>query len=124
MKKKVLLITGAVLTTVILTAAVTCIVGACRYVSNVPEIIPRETAFTVKTGTTVTPEDLADIKCEGDYSAGFRIHATNIDDTKLSDDRSSVYVGDSEGTIHVEIIARGLRSEAGEPRKVTINVVP
>ena len=124
MKKKVLLTIGAVLTTVILTAAVTCIIGACRYVRNVPEIIPRETAFTVKAGTTVTPQDLADFKCEGDYSAGFLIQDTNIDGTKLSDDKSSVYVGDSEGTILVEIIARGLRSEAGEPRKVTINVVP
>ena len=95
-----------------------------RYVSNVPKITPKRMTFSVPEMSTITPEDLVDIECNGDYKAWFLLLESDSDSVELSEDKTSLCVGNDGGTIRLQVIARGLRSEGRESDIIEIVVIP
>ena len=91
--------------------AIICAAGVFSYVSNVPKVYPKFLIVDLKAGETVRYDELADFKCVGGYHAYLAITDTNIPTAKLSEDKESIYVGDSRGYIHLSVIAIGDHSE-------------
>lgn len=91
--------------------------GAYDYVEQVPDITPIAESMTFPTNTTITAEDLADIR----KSTYTKIFVDNIDGAvpELNDNNTSINTGESAGTFDVIIDAKG---ENSEHRDVTITV--
>lgn len=91
--------------------AIICVVGVAQYVLNVPKITPKFLTVNLSAGQTVRYDELADFKCVGGYHGELMISDTNIPTAKISDDRESIYVGDSRGYIHLDVVGIGDHSE-------------
>ena len=109
-KKNLLLICIAVVSFAAVIVLV-CVGGVARYVLNVPKITPKFMTVNLEAGETVRYDELADFKCVGGYDVSLSIIDTNIPTAKISDDKESVYVGDSRGYIHLNVTETGDHSE-------------
>lgn len=80
--------------------------GLKDYMDKVPDVTPKE-SVTVKTGQTLTAEDMFDITCKGDYRVSLSILDSDIPDAKVTGEKQALFVGSSQGTIQVLICATG-----------------
>lgn len=122
-KKKKIILAIAIPAAVILVIGIFCLAGVYRYVSNVPKITPKKQVFEIRKESTVTPEDLADIECNGGYKSYFVIVDPGSGSFDLSDDKASLSVGDEEETVHVQVCAVGDHSEGRSSDVIEIKVV-
>ena len=109
---------------VIAVFGIICSIDVYRYVSNVPKITLRQSTYEIPSMTTIVPGDLVDIECNGEYKAWFLLLDGDTNGLKLSEDKTSLYVGDDKGVIHLQVIARGLHSEGRESDTIEISVIP
>lgn len=110
-KKKIIITAIAIPVALLLIIGIISGIGVYRYVSNVPKITPKQDTFYVFENTTLTPEDLVDIECNGEYEASFYIVDSGSNSIELSEDKSSLYLGPEKGTIHLQVCAIGKHSE-------------
>ena len=87
--------------------------GVYRYTSNVPKLTPNNWLQDVASDNTFSWNNLYKIKCKGEYDVELSILDTNIPDAKITEDKSSVYVGRNSGYIHLLAVGHGRHSERG-----------
>lgn len=89
------------------------------YIDKVPKITPKE-SVTVQTGQTLTVDDIFDVECKGEYRMRLTISETEIPDAEISDDKQSVYVGSTPGTIRITAGGSGEVAEWAENENVIV----
>ena len=103
-----------ILLAIIAVIALICGMGVYRYTSNVPKLSLHNVVYDLLGSSTYSASDMVDVKCRGGYKLMMYIMDTNISTAKLSDDKSSIYTGDTSGYIHVSIVGVGDHSEGGK----------
>lgn len=90
--------------------------GLKDYMDKVPDIIPKE-SVAVKSGQTLTAEDMFDITCKGDYRVSLSILDSDIPDAKVTEEKQALFVGSSQGTIQVLICVTGEVAETVDAKQ-------
>ena len=93
--------------------------GVKDYMDKVPDITPKE-KVTVKTGQTLTAEDMFDITCKGDYKVSLNIMDSDIPDAKVTEEKQALFVGSSQGTIRVLICVTGEVAESTDAENTIV----
>ncbi|MDE6624753.1 MAG: hypothetical protein K2K56_00125 [Lachnospiraceae bacterium] len=85
-----------------------CLLGILsikNYIDKVPKLTVKELG-SVEVGQTLELLDMVNVECKGDYQLALAIDS-EIADAKVSEDKQSLFVGSSPGTIRVTITGYG-----------------
>lgn len=118
-KKKIIFVVSGV---VLLFVAIVLFLGFGMkdYVDKVPKITPKN-EVSAAAGQTLSIEDIFDVECKGEYELNLSLADTDVFDAKVSDDKQTLYVGSSAGTITVSVTGYGEVAEpVGEENTVTV----
>ena len=96
--------------------------GIKNYVDKVPKITPKS-EISVMAGQTMATEDMFAVECKGKYELNLQIIESNIADAKVSDDKQTLYVGSSAGTIKIGVSGYGEVAEpVQEENRITVTL--
>lgn len=93
---------------VVIAGIVVCLLGMVsikNYVDRGPKLTVKEIG-NVEAGQTLALSDMVDVECKGDYRLALVIDS-EITDARVSEDKQSLFVGSSSGTIRVMISGYG-----------------
>ena len=102
-------------------AVLLCGAGLYRYVSNVPKVTPKQWVADAASGQSYFLEELADVKCRGDYTGKLQIIDTDIEDAVIKGENSNILdTGTHAGYIRLSASARGDHSEYGKEAELYV----
>ena len=117
MGKNVKLIIG-----IIVVVVVGCLAGICLHVVKSMKVSLPCLGFDVPGGQSYSVSEMVEANEKMYDRLSLEILDTNVPTAKLSDDKKEVYVGDTSGYVHLDILINGKSADKDETRDVYLFV--